>query len=246
MRILFLVYDHISPPGLLLEETKRRGAEADVLTIHHGMGHLAAPVSEVPLSHKAHDGLVVMGGPMGVHEEALYPFIGKTRALIRSFHAERKPVMGVCLGSQLIASAFGARVYKMEGPDEWGLLAQTWLPEAAEDALLCDAEPGLRLVQWHQDTFDLPEGAVHLAMRESCPHQAFRIGAGTYAFQFHLEVTPAIMQDWLRERARLLGRDPREVTAEIGPAAEALDAQARFTRRVMRRWLDLASRPRTS
>ncbi len=238
MRILFLVNDVTSPPGVLLDEARVQGADCDVRTIHYGYGDPSSPLDEVPASMDGHDALVIMGGPMGVYEAAHYPFIERTRALIRDFHAGAKPVMGVCLGAQLVASAFGADVRRMD-EDEFGFLPQSWLPEAAGDALLHDAEHGLGLMQWHQDTFDLPEGAAWLSTRESCRHQSFRLGRGTYAFQFHLELTRATLDGWLRERARQQGVPVEAIAEEIGPIDALLDPQQAFARRVMRRWMKL-------
>ncbi|MDR3498193.1 MAG: type 1 glutamine amidotransferase [Parvibaculum sp.] len=241
MRILFLVNDVTSPPGVLLEEAQGRGAECDVRVIHYGFGDPKTPLAPVPETAEGHDGLVVMGGPMGVYEAARYPFIEETRALIRRFHAGAKPVMGVCLGGQLVASAFGADVRKMEGPDEFGFLPQTWLDAAADDALLHDAEPDLPIVQWHQDTFDIPRGAVQLSTRKTCRNQSFRLGRNTYAFQFHLELTRETLEVWIGERAKLKNVAREEIAAAIGPVERVLDPQQAFTRRVMSRWMALGA-----
>ncbi|HEX7777040.1 MAG TPA: type 1 glutamine amidotransferase [Parvibaculum sp.] len=241
MRLLFLVNDVTSPPGVLLEEAQGAGAECDVRLVHYGFGDPATPLAPVPEAAEGYDGLVVMGGPMGVYEAAQYPFIEETRALIRRFHARAKPIMGVCLGSQLVASAFGAEVRKMEGPDEFGFLPQTWLPAAADDALLHDAEPGIGLTQWHQDTFEIPQGAVQLSTRTTCRNQSFRIGATTWAFQFHLEMTRPTLEGWIAARAKQKDVPAGAIADEIGPIDKVLAPQQAFTRRVMGRWLALAA-----
>jgi GMP synthase (glutamine-hydrolysing) len=228
MNILYLVNEVNSGPGVLLEEATARGATDIIVRTFAG--------EPVPASHEGYDGLVVMGGIMGVYQDKDYPFIDDTRALMRSFHKAGKPVMGVCLGAQLMASAFGARVYKMDF-EEWGFLPQTWEAAAADDPLLFDARPEIGLMQWHGDTFDLPEGAVRLATREGCPNQAFRIGDKSYAFQFHLEMTAEGIDYWLRLRAR-----EKDAAVEAMRAAANLaalpEAQA-FARSVMRRWMAL-------
>jgi len=238
-RLLFLVNDAFSPPGVLLEEAEAQGALSDVRQVHFGMGDAAMSLQPVPETAREHDGLVIMGGPMGVYEDTKFPFIEKTRALIREFHTAEKPVMGVCLGAQLVASAFGGKVWKMDGPDEFGFLPQTWERAATHDPLLHDAERGLRLFQWHHDTFELPPEAERLATREGCPNQAFRLGARTYAFQFHLELTREAIADWTVERARYRKQTPQAVANEIGPIDTALERQMQFARRVMGRWIDL-------
>jgi GMP synthase (glutamine-hydrolysing) len=239
MRLLFLVNDVTSPPGVLLEEAQAADADCDVRLVHYGFGDPSLPLDPVPETTAGHDGLVIMGGPMGVYEAARYPFIEETRALIRRFHAGAKPVMGVCLGSQLVASAFGAEVRKMEGPDEFGFLPQTWLKAAAGDPLLRDAEPGLGLMQWHHDTFDIPPGAEQLSTRTTCLNQSFRLGATTWAFQFHLEMTRPTLEGWIDARAKLKDVPVRAIADEIGPIDKVLAPQQRFTRRVMQRWLNL-------
>lgn len=245
MRILYLVNALDSGPGVLLDEATAAGAEADVIYTVEGRDLATGEARDVPETPADHDALVVLGGVMGVYEEAAYPFIGKTRRLVRRFHDEQKPIMGVCLGSQIVASAFGAPVYRMKeklpAQEEWGFLPQTWERAATEDRLLADAAPGLSLMHWHGDTFDLPEEAVRLSTRETCPNQSFRIGDKTYAFQFHLEVTREILDGWSVFRAKALKVPLAEVEALIEPQIEAsLGAQEEFARRTMRRWMELA------
>jgi GMP synthase (glutamine-hydrolysing) len=236
MRILYLVNEINSGPGVLLEEATRLGAEADLIFTLAKCDLVTGAERDVPATTDGYDGLVVMGGIMGVYQQADYPFIGKTQKLMRRFHDEGKPVMGVCLGAQMLAGAFGGRVYKM-GYDEWGFLPQTWTSEAASDPLLHDAAPGLALMQWHGDTFDLPDGAVRLATRDTCANQAFRIGARTYGFQFHLETTPETTELWTELRAQAERRPVESVKAKLG--GEALEMQTRFARTLMARWLNL-------
>lgn len=228
MHILYLVNEANSGPGVLLEEATALGAAHTIVRTFAD--------EHVPASHKAYDGLVVMGGIMGVYQDTEYPFIEDARALMRAFHTADKPIMGVCLGAQMLASAFGASVYKM-GFDEWGFLPQTWDATAGDDPLLRDAAQGLRIMQWHGDTFDLPEGATRLATREGCPNQGFRIGAKSYGFQFHLEMTEATTDYWIGLRAGSQGLDADTLRATT--YAEALPEAQDFARVVMGRWMRL-------
>jgi GMP synthase (glutamine-hydrolysing) len=135
------------------------------------------------------DWLVVMGGPMGVMDEAEFPWLAQEKQLIAQAIRQRKVVLGICLGAQLIASASGARVYR-NSHKEIG-----WMPieltEAGKSHPLFRNLPGrLEVFHWHGDTFDLPKGAVHLASSAACRHQAFAIDERVLGLQFHLESTP--------------------------------------------------------
>lgn len=248
MHILYLVNALDSPPGVLLDEAARMGASATQIDTVNGRDMGSGNARGVPEAADGYDALIVLGGVMGVYEADRYPFIEESKRLVRCFHEEGKPVMGVCLGSQIVASAFGAPVYKMseklEAHEEWGFVPQTWDPAAADDKLLHDAAPELRTMHWHGDTFDLPgdppEDVARLATRKVCPNQAFRIGEKTYAFQFHLEVTRGILDGWTTLRAKALDVPRAEIEKLIEPQIEAsLGAQEEFARRTMRRWMDI-------
>ncbi|HZZ27591.1 MAG TPA: hypothetical protein VFE46_06240 [Pirellulales bacterium] len=199
-------------------------------------------------------GLIVMGGPMNVDETNRYPFLGEeVRWLQQTVQAEL-PVLGVCLGSQLLAKSLGAKVYANR-IKEIGWYDIELLPPAAADPLFGnlpsplagegsgvrgDAQPGsaaasqFTVFQWHGDTFDLPAGAVQLARSPQCENQAFRFGKSAYGLQFHMEVTSKIIDDWLCETgncgelAELNYIDPaaiRSQTPEKLPSMEALGRQ---------------------
>jgi len=143
----------------------------------------------------------VMGGPMNVDEESKFSFLNPEKAFIRRLIDKSIPCLGVCLGSQLIASALGKRVYKALAP-EVGWSEVRLMPEAAQDpvfsTLRCEK---LEVLQWHEDTFDLPDGAVLLAAGDTVRHQAFRYGRTAYGLQFHIEANGAMLQDWFEKHA---------------------------------------------
>lgn len=149
------------------------------------------------------DTLVMMGGPMSVNDGI--PSIDEECELTRQFIAAGKRVFGVCLGAQIMAKALGARVYP--GPEKevgWYDIAITedGAADPAVRALAHNPDGTLaqtfKVFQWHGETFDLPEGAVHLAQAPLYRHQAFRYGTNAYAFQFHIEVTKGMVYDWLK------------------------------------------------
>jgi GMP synthase (glutamine-hydrolysing) len=155
---------------------------------------------EYPLSIISSDilGLVVLGGPMNVDEVQKHPFLGDEILWIRQAVEAGIPLLGICLGSQLLAKAFGARVYPNR-IKEIGWYPLELTPAASVDRLFAGCSQSLTVFQWHGDTFDLPADAVHLAQGSLCCNQAFRIGLTTYGLQFHIEMTGEMIEDWLTE-----------------------------------------------
>ncbi len=137
------------------------------------------------------DFLIIMGGPMSVNDEADYPWLVAEKAFIRTFIDTGKPVLGICLGAQLIASALGARVYSNQ-EKEIG-----WFPiiNTATNPACFQFPPELTVFHWHGETFDLPAAAERLASSEACQNQAFQVGRHTIGLQFHLETTPDSAQN---------------------------------------------------
>ncbi len=151
--------------------------------------------------------VILLGGPMGVYERDRYPHLRCSLRLIEGALRAEIPILGICLGSQLLAHALGGRVYKGHG-EEIGWrdieLTQEGLEDPALRALALNPLNGavdraFTVFHWHGDTFDLPKGAVHLARSASYPHQAFRYGKGAYAFQFHVEVTEVMIRQWFQD-----------------------------------------------
>jgi GMP synthase (glutamine-hydrolysing) len=143
-----------------------------------------------------YQGLIVLGGPMGVYEADKYPHLATEKKLIECAVEKNLPVLGICLGAQLIANALGATVYP-SGIKEIGWYDLAPTADGKKDPLFHHLSATEKVFQWHGDTFDLPNGAVHLASSPLCANQAFRYGRNVYALQFHLEVDAKMIDAWL-------------------------------------------------
>ena len=133
------------------------------------------------------DLLVVMGGPMSVNDETQFPWLVKEKEFVRLAIERGKPVLGVCLGAQLVASAMGSPVY----PNR--LKEIGWFPVhgvPAQDGSVFSFPPSVEAFHWHGETFDLPPGVVRIARSEGCENQGFQLGRSVIGLQFHLETTP--------------------------------------------------------
>ena len=185
-----LVIRHAREEGLgLLEKIFQ-----DEKTSYQYLDVFVSPSVSVDLSKAS--ALIVLGGTMGVYEADRYPFLAREIKLLKEAIRLRIPTLGICLGSQLLAAAMGARVYR--GPQkEIGWFPVTTNPAASRDPLLKHFPSEVMAFHWHGDTFDLPQGAFHLASSERYLHQAFRIGDLAWGLQFHLEITQAMIQEWV-------------------------------------------------
>jgi GMP synthase (glutamine-hydrolysing) len=165
-------------------------------------------------SLEGYGGLVILGGPMSVDDVDLHPHLATEAELVLEAIAKEIPILGICLGAQLIAKALGAEVRAGETKEiGWHDVALT--DEGTSDPLLGHLGSETRLFQWHSDVFELPDGAVHLASSQRCAYQAFRFGTNVYGFQFHLEVDEPLIERWLRVPAH---RDDIErLSAEVHP-----------------------------
>jgi GMP synthase-like glutamine amidotransferase len=187
LRVLVFQHESDDGPGYLGEALLKRGAELDIVRLDEG--------ESVP-DVSPYDMLLVMGGVMNVYQEDKYPWlIEETRAIRQAVEAD-KAVLGVCLGGQLLAKALDAKV-RLGAATEIGLTPITLTEQGRIDPLF-EGLSHIEAVEWHDDTFDIPTGAVALAYSEGCANQAFRFGDHAYGLQFHPEVSPEMLTEWIK------------------------------------------------
>lgn len=191
-------------------------------------------------------GLVVLGGPMNVDEAHRYPHLRTELAVIEAALRQDKPVLGICLGAQLLAHVLGAPVVRHACHEiGWYELATT--EQGREDTVLAHLGESAPVFQWHGCTFGLPSGAVQLARTDTCEQQAFRYGNNAYGFQFHMEADQAMISRWLRLpayceelRAAGIGRDRESIQAASAAYLARMQPLAEVT---FNRFLDLVGAP---
>ncbi|HYS02299.1 MAG TPA: type 1 glutamine amidotransferase [Candidatus Eisenbacteria bacterium] len=184
-------------------------------------------------------GLVVFGGEMNVDQLDRYPYLLRVRQLMREAVDRGIPTLGICLGAQLLARAFGAAVTRAP-VRELGFVPIWPTTAAARDALLAGLTPGDRFFQWHEDTYDLPDGAILLATGRDVPTQAYRVGRCGWGVQFHPEVDAAELDAWLRPGTWQWGRTSEEILLE---ARTYLPAQHRRAHGLFGAFARLVSAP---
>jgi len=231
VKILTLQNNDISPSGAIGAAIAEAGGTEDVRFPEHGDG--------LPADAGGHDGLLVLGGVQHAADDVAHPHLPAQMAVIRAFADAGKPVLGICLGSQLLARALGGTVRRHHTP-EVGFTAIEATAAAEADPLLRGLAPLPRLMHWHYDTFDMPQGATLLATNAVCPNQAFTAGPGVYGLQFHLEVTDKIVEGWVDAFAEWT-RDkfPDFFATYRDQLATRLPASTRFARQLGLRWMEM-------
>lgn len=188
MKSHWVVLQHVEweGSGIIAREAKNRGYEVDIRRMDLG--------DEIPGADHV-DGLVVMGGPLGAYEEDRHPFLRQEYELLEAVSRRGSPVLGVCLGAQLLAKSLGAKVFPGPGA-EIGFGTVELTPAGQEDPLFAGVGRTLPVFHWHGDTFALPEGSELLASSVMYPHQAFRCGSRAYGLQFHVEPDAGTWAAW--------------------------------------------------
>ena len=219
MRVLVVQSFDGTGLGQMATALDEADAEVEVVRPHHG--------EELPDEAEAHDGLIVLGGGQNALADDAHPYFPQLLALMRSFVQSDRSVLGICLGSQLLARAYNAENI-IGGATEFGWNQVDLNEDGQADPLFAAVEPSFPIFQWHDDTFVLPRGATRLAGSLAVHNQAFRIGRAAYGVQFHFEADRKLVEQWNREFAGWLAdrqpgwplRHPGEAERH-GPKADA-------------------------
>lgn len=218
------------------------GAIGDALTLHQIGQHTVHPYSGETLPRDIGDevGLVIMGGPMGVYDQTRHLFLRDELKLIEQALQSKRPVLGVCLGSQLLAAALGAEVKKTPRKEiGWH---PVWLSEeASHDSIWTGVPRQFTAFHWHGDVFSLPTGTVPLAQSELTACQAFRYDSNAYGLLFHLEVTESLVRTMVGAFSPELAEASFEGSRIVEAIPEYLPGLRKISSRVFEQWGALLS-----
>jgi GMP synthase (glutamine-hydrolysing) len=231
-----LVLQHIAcePPGAFEDVLTAAGADIHRVELDEG---------EPLPSWQDYVAIVAMGGPMSVNDDAELPWLTAEKQAIADAVRAGVPYWGSCLGVQLLAASLGASVYPGTQP-EVGVLPVTLTGDGRSDPVFTGLPPEFLTLQWHGDTFDLPDGATLLASSPAYPNQAFRVGQTAYGVQFHVEVTEQTAREWAKVPAyaeyadRVLGAGGIDRLMTDFDAAR--DRMLDVGRRMFERWVEIA------
>lgn len=223
-----LVFQHVAHEILGTLDSLLRKSAFRIKYVNFGRDNYTIPRIE------NYDGLIVLGGPMNVDQVKDYPYLTEETKYIEKAISSDIPVLGICLGSQLVAKALGAKVKRNKVKEiGWYDVAPTI--EGTKDPLISNFNGVEKIFQWHGDTFDLPKGAELLATSEFCENQAYRYGEKVYGFQFHLEVDKQMIDRWLTIPGNV--EELKELKGQIDPEIIRTD-----TPKYIKRLKDLSDR----
>lgn len=218
------IFQHVpfEGPGSILDWAQKARLETHVTQFFRD-----EPLPSLPeVTH-----LIVMGGPMGVHDHQQFPWLAEEKRFIRNVIDAGRSVLGICLGAQLMAAALGARVYKNPVPEiGWFPIHKSTTAQSDDTAMFLPAS--LEVFHWHGDTFDMPRGARCLAHSEACRHQGFYLDRRIVGLQFHLETTPESLHALIENCSEEIVEGPfiqsattmRAVTDRFAPNQNVMEA----------------------
>jgi GMP synthase (glutamine-hydrolysing) len=212
-RVLFVQHGEVDKPGLLARALEESGVELVVARPYAG--------GELPADLREFSGLALGGGGQSAWEIGEHPYLEREAELVRAALGEGKPVLGLCLGGQIIARALGAEV-RRAGAKEIGFFPVTMKEAAQADPLARLFPKKFGAAHWHGDVFDLPTGATGLASTEATAHQMFRFGRSCYGFQFHPEMTAALFEELVKDEMEWFRTEGLDGEALVREAAEVL------------------------
>ncbi len=213
-----IILKHIPREGAGTIERFFRNNAWDIRQIELSAG------DKLPDSVEGYRAIILMGGPMNVYEEDRYPFLKSEDTFLKKALREQIPVLGICLGAQLLAKAAGARI--MKSPEkEIGWYKVSLTKEGLKDDFFQSLPAVLNIFQWHEDTFQVPKNGNLLAESDLCKNQAFKVGKNAYGLQFHIEVTTQMIEEWVKIEP-MAGHD--KILKETYDKKAAFEKQARI------------------
>jgi GMP synthase-like glutamine amidotransferase len=236
MRLHYFQHVPFEGPGYIKQWADANGTTVSATKFH---------ANQTPPEPAAVDMLVVMGGPMGVYDETQHPWLVAEKRYIERAMGKGTPVLGICLGAQLLACVLGARVYKNRHKEIGWFRVQPAQDTASVESSLWKHIPaqGFFAFHWHGDTFDLPRAAVRLGSSAACRHQAFLYKNNVLGLQFHLESTPEgiknligncgselVRGEYIHPAERMMEDTVRYIGASHSLMAGILDEFARITK----------------
>lgn len=207
--ILIIKHIEIEGPGTIEDHLKQKRYTLKTIDLHKG--------DALPKDLSGVEAVVSLGGPMNVYEEDKFPFLKDEDAFLKKVIREEIPTLGICLGSQLIAKASGAKVVKSP-VKEVGWYKIGLQKSAQADPFFKGLDKEVDVYHWHEDMWELPKGAVLLAGAADvpgCPHQAFKVGKCAYGVQFHVEITDKIIADWCKAYFESSDREKQKKAREM-------------------------------
>jgi GMP synthase (glutamine-hydrolysing) len=234
VRVLAIQHEDDTGPGYVGERIRALGAQLDV--VHPYLG------DPIPDTTDGYSGLVVLGGTPGPYEDTTAPWLPDVRRLIGHALTEKLPLLGICLGGELLAAVAGGKVDRIDGPPEIGLHRLHPTDAAGTDPLFAGLPTAAPAVEWHwEEIVELPPGSVSLCGNERFPNQAFRVGPAAWGTQFHPEVLADTAAAWGRTSAadlRAVGLTVEAISAEISASEPEL---RRVWGELVKRWMQVVT-----